>query len=267
MNRLITLGAGLALIATPLVATALVVPGATASDSTAERKVAYSVTAKINKTTAIADEDTVKVRGKVSPRAAGDKVVLQQRMEGKKSWSVSGTTKIKANGTFLLKDEPSTAGTRIYRVLKPAAGKVKKGFSKELELVVYKWERLGNRSPGANENVSSFSTATIGTVTFGSSLMVTTPGTPAYVEYTLGRLCTSLRTTYALDDSSASGATGGVKLFVDGVARVDQPLVVGQIVESSTGLTGAFRLRYELTSNAAPVSKPTVATPEVLCTK
>ena len=267
MNRFITAGAGLALIATPLVATALVVPGATASDTAVERKVAYSVTAKINTTTAIAEEDTVKIRGKVSPKAAGDKVVLQQRMDGKKRWSASGKAKIKANGTFLLKDEPSTAGTRFYRVLKPAEGTVKKGVSKELELVVYKWERLGNRAPGANENVGGFTTATIGTVFFGSSLVVKTPGAPAFVEYTLGRLCTSLRTTYALDDTSATGATGGVKLFVDGVAKVDQPLVVGQAVESSTDLRGAFRLRYELTSNTTPVSKPTVATPEVLCTK
>ncbi|WP_036490249.1 hypothetical protein, partial [Nocardioides sp. CF8] len=138
MNRFITAGAGLALIATPLVATT-----ATASDTTAERKVAYSVTAKINKTMAIADEDVVKIRGKVSPKAVGDKVVLQQRMDGKKKWAVSGKAKIKANGTFLLKDEPSTAGTRFYRVLKPAAGSIKKGVSQELELVVYGWEKLG----------------------------------------------------------------------------------------------------------------------------
>ena len=139
MNRLITAGAGLALIATPLVATT-----ATASDTSARQATAYSVTAAISKTTAIAKEDTVKIRGSVSPRAAGDKVVLQQRMENKKTWSVSGTAKIKPNGKFLLKDEPSTAGTRFYRVLKPAEGKVKKGVSKELELVVYGWERLGS---------------------------------------------------------------------------------------------------------------------------
>ena len=114
MKKLITTGIGLALVASPLVATT-----ATASESpTAARKApaAYSVTARINRTTAVAKEDTVKIRGRVSPRAAGDKVVLQQRMEGKKRWSVSGRSKVKRNGKFLLKDDPSvnwvyTAGT------------------------------------------------------------------------------------------------------------------------------------------------------------
>ena len=79
--------------------------------------------------------------------------------------------------------------------------------------------------------------------------MATNPSAPGYVEYTLGRLCTDLRTTYALDDSSESGSTGAVKLLVDGVTKVDQGLVVGQVVESTTDLTDAFRLRYELTSS------------------
>ena len=58
-----------------------------------------------------------------------------------------------------------------------------------------------------------------------------------------------------------------MRLIVDGVTKVDQGLVVGQVVESTTDLTGAFRLRYELTSSASPVSRPVVATPEVRCTK
>ena len=62
------------------------------------------------------------------------------------------------------------------------------------------------------------------------------------------------RTTYALDDRSETGSTGAVKLVVDGATKVDQGLVVGQVVESTTDLTNAFRLRYELTSSAAPVS-------------
>jgi hypothetical protein len=94
-----------------------------------------------------------------------------------------------------------------------------------------------------------------------------TAGAPAYVEYTLGRLCTDLRTTYALDDRSESGSTGAVELLVDGVTKVDQGLVVGQVVMSSTDVTDAFRLRFELTSTATPVSKPVVAMPEVRCTK
>ena len=263
MNRLITAGAGLALIATPLVATT-----ATASDATAERRApAYSVTAKINKTTAIAKEDVVKIRGKVSPRAAGDKVVLQQRMEGKKSWSVSGRAKIKANGRFLLKDEPRAVGTRFYRVLKPALGKTKKGVSKELELVVYGWEKLGYRLRGPATNVF-VNTAVIATDSFPASIVTAEPGTPGSIEYTLGKKCLKLRSSYALTDASESGSTGTVSLKVDGQVAFASSLTLGNAIEDhEVDITDAFRISYELTSSAAPKGQVAAATPEVLCTK
>lgn len=264
MNRLITAGAGLALIATPLVATT-----ATASDAQAERKApsAYSVTAAISKTTAIAKEDTVKIRGYVRPAAAGDKVVLQQRMENKKTWSVSGTAKIKPNGKFVLKDEPSTAGTRFYRVLKPAADGVKKGVSKELELVVYGWEQLGYRARGPATNVV-VNTATIATEGFSASIVTDKPGTPASIEYTLGKKCLKLRSSYALTDSTATGGTGSVALKADGVLKYATGLTLGQVIEDhEVNITDAFRISYELVSSAAPDSYVAAATPEVLCTK
>jgi hypothetical protein len=135
---------------------------------------------------------------------------------------------------------------------------------------VYKWEKLAERAKGASANIPAYpglTGAMIGSEYYDASLMPVEAGTPAYVEYTLGRLCTDLRATYALDDRSESGSTGAVKLLVDGATKVDQGLVVGQVVESTTDVTDAFRLRYELTSTATPASKPAVATPEVRCTK
>lgn len=265
MNRFITAGAGLALIATPLVATT-----ASASDvSTAERKApsAFSVTASISKSTAIAKEDTVKIRGSVRPSAAGQKVVLQQRMENKKTWSVSGTAKVKPNGRFVLKDDPSAAGTRFYRVLKPAAGGVKKGVSKELELVVYGWEKLGYRSRGPAANVV-VSNAVIATDNYGVSLVSQTPGTPGTIEYTLGKKCLKLRATYALTDASESGSTGSVALKIDGRVGFQSALTLGQVIaDQETNITDAFRISYDVSGSAAPKGQVAVATPEVLCTK
>lgn len=263
MKRFITVGSGLVLVATSLAASL-----ATASNAAAELTApAYSVTAKLAKSVVVIGEDVVKVRGTVKRSAAGDSVVLQQRLDGQKTWKKSGTAQIRANGTFLLKDKPSVAGSRFYRVVKPAADGIAKGVSSELAVVVYKWELLGKRVPGVNQNVATFSTAIIGTKYYAPSILVTTPGDAAFVEYTLGRLCTSLRTTYALDDRSASGSAGSVILTVDGATKVAQPLVVGQVVESTTDLTNAFRLRYDLGSRGAPLSMPAIAAPEVLCTK
>ncbi len=262
MNRFITAGAGLALIATPLVATT-----ATASDTTSERRAGYSVSAKINKDTAIAKEDTVKIRGKVTPKAAGDKVVLQQRMEGKKTWSVSGTSKIRANGTYLLKDDPSAAGTRFYRVVKPAAGRIKKGVSQELELVVYGWEKLGYRTRGPATNVF-VTNAEIATEDYDASIVTDKAGTPASVEYTLGKKCLTLRATYALTDSSATGSTGTAALKVDGQVAFASTLVLGQIIaDHEVDITDAFRISYELVPSGTPAAYVAAATPEVLCTK
>lgn len=268
MNRFITAGAGLALIATPLVATT-----ATASDvATAERKApsAYSVTASISKTTAIAKEDTVKIRGSVRPNAAGQKVVLQQRMENKKTWSVSGTAKVKPNGRFLLKDEPSAAGTRFYRVLKPASGNIKKGVSQELELVVYGWEKLGYRSRGPATNVF-VTNAVIATDNYAASIVTDKTGMPSGVEYTLGKKCLKLRASYALTDDSASDSTGVAVLKIDGKVAFASGLVLGQVIEDhEVNLTDAFRISYELTTSATAVGKVSrlaVASPEVLCTK
>jgi len=262
MNRFITAGLGLALVATPFVATT-----ATASDTT-ERKAApaFSVSASINKTTAVADEDIVKIRGKVSPRAAGDRVVLQQRMEGNKTWKKSGTAKIKPTGKFLLKDDASAAGTRFYRVLKPASDGMAKGVSKELELVVYKWELLGQRLRGPATNVS-VTTATIATDNYGVSLVNTTAGTPASIEYTLGKKCVTLRSTYALTDATATGGTGMVAVKRDGAVAFASGLVLGQVIQNEIMIGTAFRISFELTSSATPAAFVAVGSPEVLCTK
>lgn len=266
MNRFITAGAGLALIAAPLLATTATASNA-ASDTSSRQAPGYSVSAKINKDTAIAKEDTLKIRGKVSPKAAGDKVVLQQRMATKKTWSVSGTGKVKANGTFLLKDEPSASGTRFYRVLKPGSGAVKKGVSKELEVVVYGWEKLAYRPKGPATAVVAGG-ATIATDNYAASLVTQTPGTAGSIEYTLGKKCTSLRASYALTDSTATGGTGAVALKVDGKPVFSSNLVLGQLIEDQVvNVTNAFRISFDLTPSVAPDAQVAVATPEVLCTK
>lgn len=267
MNRFITAGVGLALIATPLVATTATASNAAGADHLARQAPGYNVSAKINKQVAIAKEDTVKIRGKVSPKAAGEKVVLQQRMEGKKTWGISGSVKIKNNGTYLLKDKPSAIGTRYYRVLKPGGGGVSKGVSNELELVVYGWQKLGYRSRGPATNVV-VGGATIGTDYYGSSIVTETAGTAASIEYTLGKKCTRVRSSFALTDSSETGSTGQVALKVDGKLAFASGLVVGQLIEDQENdITNAFRISYELSGSATPKGLTAVASPEVLCTK
>lgn len=258
----LTSTAALLAAALPLAAAGLAPASAQAP---AERAARYTVSASISRATAIGGEDIVKIRGKVTPKAVGQKVVLQQRLAGKKRWAVSGTSKIKPTGKFLLKDDPSTAGTRFYRVVKPATGAIRAGVSKEMTLVVYTWDKLAFRAPGANTNLAS-GTATIGATSFDASLFTRTSGAPTFVEYTLGDKCRLLKASYALTDSSPTGTSGSYTLAVDGVTSSTAVLGTGSIARDVvTDVTGAFRIRYDFTTT--PGAFVAAATPQVLCTK
>lgn len=258
MNRITALAATVALTAGSL---ALTAPAAQAAPAK------YKVTAKANTEIAIVREDTVKIRGRVTPKAAGQKVVLQQRVGTKKSWKVTASAKVKGNGTYVLKDKPTTPGSREYRVVKAASKGVKKGISTSMPVEVYKWEKLVGRNSGPSTNITPTG-VNIGAEHYGQSLATSTAGTPSSREYTLGRKCIEMRATYALTDESASGATGSVTVTGDGTVLASHALAVGTLVADETlDLAGVFRLKIDATTSATPAATVAVATPEVLCTR
>ena len=258
MNRITALAATVALTAGSLALTA---------PSQAAPARAYKVTDKANLEVAVAKEDTVKIRGRVTPKAAGQKVILQQRVGNKKKWNATGNAKVKKNGTYVLKDKPTTPGSREYRVLKPGKGAVKKGYSKPVQVQVYRWEKLINRVSGPSVNLEP-AYVYIGNEPYSSSLATTTSGTPSSIEYTLGRKCTDLRASYALTDSSATGSSGAVTVSADGALLASHSLAVGTLVADEVlDVTGVFRLKLDLSTTATPAAVAAVATPEVLCTR
>src|SRR5690349_17263958 len=225
----------------------------------------YKVVASINTSEAVAGEDTVRVTGKVKPKVAGQKVVLQQRPDGSNRWRKSGTAKVTSSGRFVLTDEPSRPGVRFYRVLKPGGDGVKAGTSRELQLDVWGWYSLATRQVGANSGVLVGAYTQFGAEPYYSSLVQQTAGTPGYVEYTLGRKARSLRGIYALTDDSTTGASGSVTVSVDGTAVVTHPLATGTIVEDYViDVRNAFRVRFDLVGSATPAGRSAVGDPEVL---
>jgi hypothetical protein len=270
MNRIARIAsvaaASLALVsaAAPLVSAA---PAPAPADGARQSAAVFKVAAQIDKLQVVAGEDdAVRITGRVRPTAAGQKVVLQQRLGNATRWTKSGTAKIKSSGRFVLTDEPSRAGVRFYRVMKPAAGGIKAGMSKELQLDVWGWEPLVLRSAGANSGVLIYYTAAFSTVPYSYSLVLKTAGTAGYVEYTLGKKCRSLRASYALTDSSPSGSTGSVTVSVDGVGVVTHPLATGTLEANHViDVTNAFRVRFDLSATATPAGYAAVGNPEVLC--
>lgn len=264
MSRSTLAAVALATVA-PLVLTA--VP-ATGVDAHAERRAAaYKVSAKISATEIVAGEEKIRITGRVTPKAAGEKVVLQQRFEEQKRWRKSGTAKIRRTGRYVVKDKPSTGGVRYYRVLKPASDGLKAGKSKEMRLEVWAWEKLAYRTMGAHFGVLQNSVQ-VATEWYHASLVSQWPGA-GYVEYTLGDKCRSLRATYALTDTSASGSTGTIAVSTDGAVRNVHGLAVGTVVRDNViDVTDTFRLRFDLRTSATPgtpAGYATVADPEVLC--
>ena len=263
MKRLTTLITAAAVIVGPMAVAAT----AQAAPDDARKPAAYTVTAKVNIQEMDLGEGVVKVRGKVTPRAAGKRVFLEQRGAGVRKWTVTGRATIKRNGTYLFTDEPSAYGTHQYRVVKLRSSGVRKGTSPVVAVRVYEWQKLAQRPRGAFENIAVSSTAIVGGQTYLYSFQPFTRGAVSYVEYPLKGLCTDLRTTYSMHDSAAVGSSSRITLALDGVTKVDQTLVKGQVVPSTTDLTGALTLRYDLFSNADPASYPAVLVPEVRCTR
>jgi len=258
MNRITAIAATVALAASSLALTA---------PTQAAPARAYKVTAKVSTDVAVAKEDVIKVRGRVMPKAAGQKVFLQQRVGNKKKWVRTGNAKVKRNGTYVLKDKPTAPGAREYRVFKPAGKGIKKGYSKPVQVQVYRWEKLINRASGPSVNLEPAGVL-IGAEYYGQSLATTTSGTPSSIEYTLGRKCTDLRATYALTDSSASGSSGAATVTADGAVLAVHPLAVGTVVADEVlDVTDVFRLKLDLSTTATPAAVAAVATPEVLCTR
>lgn len=265
MNRIarVACAAAIAVALTPLtpIAPASSVPDHGAREAAAAT---YKVIARIDVSEAVAGEDTVRITGKVRPGAAGQKVVLQQRRDDTTRWVKTGTARIKPSGRFVLEDDPSRAGVRYYRVLKPAAAGIKAGRSRELRLDVWGWEPLTWRGAGANDGVLVGTYASFGAVPY-FSIVQKQAGLPGYVEYTLGGKVRALRATYALTDTSATGASGTVAVSVDGVPVVTHTLVTGSIVHDYVvNTTDAFRVRFDLMGSATPAGLAAVGGPEVL---
>ena len=264
MNR-IARAAVAAVASLGLVSMAPVVTAASAPAPDRQSAGTFKVAATINQTEVVAGEDTVRITGRVRPKAAGQKVVLQQRMDGTNRWKKSGTARIKPSGRFVLKDDPNRAGVRFYRVVKPAADGLKAGVSRELQLDVWGWYALSWFSPGAHAGVLLDSFTQFGAEPYANSVVLQTAGTAGYVEYTLGKKVRSLRATYALTDDSTTGASGSVTVSVDGTPVVTHALVTGTVIDDYVlDVRDAFRIRFDLVGSATPAGRSAVGSPEVL---
>jgi hypothetical protein len=235
---------------------------ASTAEQPEQRAAAWKVTAKINKSKVIAGEDVVRIKGRVTPKAAGQKVLLQQRLATQKKWNKAGTFKIKANGTFVATDKPNAPGPRSYRVVMQAGKGLRQGVSKPVSTTVYRWRELGGFSrAGEGTEITSGSVANDD---FYPVLTLSDGVAAGAAEYTVGRKCVTLEARYAMLDTSPTGTSGSVAVSTDGAVRLTRDLTIGGSFDVATlDISDVFRLKFDLTATAG--GYPGVLEPRVLC--
>jgi hypothetical protein len=232
--------------------------GATSAHS-APRGGSYQVTAKVNVTEPVLG-DLVKIKGAVSPAAAGQKVQLEVLYADRKQWKTIGSDTLSATSKFKLTDKVGSVRVRKYRVVKAAGNGRSAGHSGSLKVTVYGWRPLAS-VPSVNNSGIYGASASINGVAYPNSMWGYNAGSSA--DFNLNRGCKTLDARYGLDDSSASGATATWSLAVDGTPAYAGTFGLTQSAEVFTDITNAFRIT--LHQSLTGTGHSALAAPRVLC--
>lgn len=210
--------------------------------------------------------ERVTLKGKVTPKAAGQKVVLQKKIEDRK-WVVERRTRLNERGRYTFKDEPSTAGSRKYRVVKPATRKHAKGVSPSVRVTTYRWIDLAALQPRDYANVYA-TTATIDTVEYPNSLVgwYDPAAEEWFRDYNLARECTTLDATYGMDDTADVDSSVQIDVENDGVNVYSKTFSLLESDPERIDIRGVFRLGFLFSTTGEGGSpRPVVGSPRALC--
>ncbi len=230
----------------------------------------YEVTLKISAKKAVAKEDKVKLTGKVTPRPdqsmpSSTKVVLQVRYENKKTWVREATASVKKNGSFSFTVKPQTALDRTYRVLKSGDQKATAGKSRTRDLDVVKWQWLDSIVPSAAENLLS-GKLPINGEDYVHTLYSNRYFPTGFTEYTLGRNCEALETTFGLSDRTETGGKASIQLAGDGSVLYAREFSLGESEAKTFDVSDVYRIRFDFVQVAdTPVTEPAAGAARVLC--
>lgn len=238
--------------------------GADAASAQSQRAGKYVVTATVNTDEAIVGGKVV-LKGKVTPAARGEKVVLQKRYAGEKRWIDETSAKLKKSGAFKLVDDIKSIDARSYRVFKPGSKGVKPGYSPILDVTAYRWSWLTDLPQRtATELVETWSVS-IDATEYTHSLAATTAGTSGLIDYNLGRKCTRMTGTFGITDNADLATSVSIGVTGDGAALYSGSFTVGHAVTQTIGLRDVFRLGINYNKPGTGAGQAAVGGPKVLC--
>lgn len=259
-----------AVAAMAVVGGAAVAPAALADQavSSAATPRAFSVTATVNHTEPIVGHH-VKIKGTVTPAAAGATVKLQVRYAGQEAWKNVATATESQTGKYKFNEKVTTVRERTYRVVKPASAHNAAGHSVGAKVTVYGWRDLTSLTPAQLQGMGEVRSTSINGVTYGHSVIAyeegyQQPSTGKYfIEYNLARHCKAFRATVGLADTSPTGGTSRITVLTDGTGRYDGTFGLAQSATVGFDVTGVFRITISAVPTADGIAA--VGQPQVLC--
>jgi hypothetical protein len=238
-----------------------------AGAASAQRADSYHVSLKISAKEATARQDTVKLTGTVTPTPAkGSKVLIQVKYENRNNWAKLGKATVDSHGKYKFVEKPKSHLDRVYRVVKATDDKADKGTSRERALHVLIWSWLTGWAPSATANVLAAYSMPINGDDYVQTLYVDRTQATGFTEFTLGRDCTTMESTFGLSDRTETGGKASIHVTRDGVAAYDRTFDLGQSELVSMDVSDVYRIRFDFAQIAnTPVTEPSAGSARVLC--
>ena len=205
--------------------------------------------------------DVVKVKGHLSPRAAGDPARLQVKYRGTHRWKTLESTTLNRRGRYRFSELIGSPRSRDYRVVRPPAPDRRVRRSHSVTVKPYAWYLASTlRAPVASDTVVP-TTATMSGVVYPYSLRAA--ANPARWEVVSDYTCLLLDATFGLEDSSPAGSSATFTFSsVAGPASTTVTYFKGQTAHVVTGVQ-SYDFWFDITTTDGGIA--VIGNPRLLC--
>ena len=228
----------------------------------------YNVTLQASTKVAVARQDKVVLSGTVTPKPPeGSTVVVQAKYDNGTVWRKVGIAVVKANGKYRFVDKPNTHFDRAYRVVEEGRRRSRwPTRAASVRCKVFAWNWLNQMETSAGEGMGTAARLPINGDTYDHVLYSPASIDKAFAEYTLGRNCTSLETTFGLSDRTETGGQATISLTDDGVVKYARTFNLGESDEQTIDVTNVYRMRLDFAQvTTTPDTEPAAGAARVLC--
>jgi len=227
----------------------------------------YHVSLQASAKVVTAKEDKLVLSGYVVPKPPeGSFVTIQAKYENKNTWRKVGTALVKPNGKYRFVDKPQTSNDREYRVVKKADTVALADKSRTRSVKVFAWGYLTQRQTSAGENWLTAANLPINGDTYTHVVFGDRLQDKAFVEYTLGRNCTTFETTFGLSDRTETGGQAAISMTADGTVAYARTFNLGESDAQSFDISDVYRMRLDFAQvTTTPDTEPAAGDARVLC--